>query len=93
MADREEYYGINRYLCSVLDDMRKCCETLNFAPMKSLIEEAQILGNRMEAGLGDKRDLIKMNVEHSELRKKIKALRKEVKDLEKKLPKKEEKKK
>ena len=89
----ERYYSINRYLCSVLEDMRKCCETLNFAPMKSLVEEAQILGNRMEAGLGDKKDLIEMNIEKSELKEKIKKLRQEVKELEKKLPKKEEKKK
>lgn len=40
-----------RYLCAVLDEMRKCNETRNFAPMLSLIEEAQVLGNRMESAL------------------------------------------
>ena len=92
MSDQDEYYGINRYLCSVLEDMRRCCETLNFSPMKGLVEEAQIFGNRMESALADRKDLRKMNEQHSALRKKIMTLRKEVKDLEKKLPKKPEKK-
>lgn len=85
------YYGINRYLCSVLDDMRKCCETSNFAPMRGLIEEAQILGNRMESGLGDKKDLLKMAEEKSELKREIKKLREEAKQLKIKTGKKVEK--
>jgi len=43
----------NRTLCSVLDEMRKCYETRNFAPLHGLIEEAQTYGNRMEAKLSD----------------------------------------
>lgn len=93
MASDRPYYGINRYLCSVLEDMRKCDETRNFAPLKGLIEEAQILGNRMEAGLGDKNDLLKMNEEKSKLKAEIKKLRSEVDALKSKLPKKDEKKK
>jgi hypothetical protein len=55
-----EFYGDNRHLCSVLDNMRKCCDTLNFAPMRGLIEEAQIMGERMEEALDDKRDYKKI---------------------------------
>lgn len=80
MSDR--YFGINRYLCSVLDDMRKCCETLNFSPMKGLVEEAQILGNRMESGLSDKKNLMEVNEEYRKARKKYKTLQKEIKALE-----------
>lgn len=46
----------NRYLCDVLDEMRKCYKTRNFSHLLGLIEEAQTLANRMEAGLGEKRD-------------------------------------
>ena len=89
---RTRYYGINRYLCSVLDDMRKCDETKNYAPLKSLIEEAQILGNRMEAGLADVKDIKNLLEERSELKKEVKELREEAGKLKKKLGKKDDKK-
>jgi hypothetical protein len=44
-----------RYLCDVLEEMRKCYKTRNFASLLGLIEEAQTLGNRMEAGLGERK--------------------------------------
>ena len=34
----------NRTLCSVLEEMRKCYETRNFAVLPGLIEEAQTYG-------------------------------------------------
>lgn len=46
----------NRTLCEVFDEMRKCIETLNFGNLKGLVEEGQMMGNRMEAALDDKRD-------------------------------------
>ena len=46
----------NRYLCDVLDEMRTCFKTRNFSFLLGLIEEAQTLGERMEAALGDKKD-------------------------------------
>mgnify|MGYP003112280205 CR=1 FL=1 len=52
-----EHLGLNRYICTVLEEMRKCIETLNFSILPSLIEEAQILANRMEAKLMDVKDL------------------------------------
>ena len=47
----------NRYICDVLEAMRKCYETRNFSYLPGLIEEAQLLADRMEAGLGDKADV------------------------------------
>lgn len=86
------YYGINRYLCSVLDDMRKCDEVKNFAPLRSLIEEAQILGNRMESALADVKDIKSLMEERSKLKKEVKALEAEAAKLKTKLGKKPEKK-
>jgi hypothetical protein len=71
-------YYLNRTLCDVLEEMRRCVQTLNFAPLMSLIEEAQIMGNRMEAGLEDKEDLVRMNEEWHDLSEKVMELRKEV---------------
>ena len=65
----------NRYLCSVLDEMRECTKTLNFSYLLGLIEEAQTLGNRMEAKLYEIRD-------YESLLDDIKELKKEKKKLE-----------
>ena len=40
-----------RTLCDVLDEMRSTYKTRNFASLLGLIEEAQMMGNRMEAKL------------------------------------------
>ena len=64
----------NRVLCDVLEEMRKSLETLNLGYMAGLIEEAQSMANRMEAGLGDKRD-------HKRLLQDIKRLKKKRKEL------------
>ena len=45
------YVSRPRTLCAVLDEMREAVKTLNFAYISGLIEEAQSLGNRMEASL------------------------------------------
>ena len=44
----QEIIMANRYLCTVLDEMRECVKTLNFSYLLGLIEEVQTLGNRME---------------------------------------------
>ena len=77
----EDSYYIHRTLCDVLKDMRTCSKTKNYAPLDSLIEEAQMMGNRMEAGLDEQKDLVTMNKEWSELRKKIKIARVELKEV------------
>lgn len=72
----------NRYLCDVLEEMRKAHETTNFSYLPGLIEEAQHMGNRMEAALEDKDDLKRYERKVSELKKEKKKLKAEVKDLE-----------
>lgn len=71
----------NRYMCTVLSEMRTCFETRNFAYLPGLIEEAQTLANRMEASLGDKRDVEEWRDERSDLRQEIGELRKEARKL------------
>ena len=78
---------LNRTLCDVLEDMRKCDLTKNYSPMLGLIEEAQIMGNKMEAGLNDKRDvkhykdkLKKLQKEYKKLYAKKEALKEELKN-------------
>jgi len=66
---------LNRTLCDVLEEMRTCFKTYNFAPMLALIEEAQMMGNKMEAGLNDKHDVEKMENRKKELVKEIRELR------------------
>jgi hypothetical protein len=75
----------NRYICSVLEEMRTCIETLNFSILLSLIEEVQVMANRMEAKLYDMRD-------HEDLLNDIKDKKKELKILVKELKEKKEEK-
>ena len=70
---------INRSLCDVLEEMRNCCTTLNFSYLSGLIEEAQSMGNRMEAKLADIRDYKQLVEDKQKLYKEIKELKKEKK--------------
>ncbi len=74
-------YYPNRVICSVLDEMRKLNETRNYSALLSLIEEAQMLANRMEAKLSDIKDRESLNEDITKLKKELKALRKEKKEL------------
>lgn len=69
-------YGLNRYVCDVLEEMRVQLKLriLNKDVMLSLIEEAQVMVNRMEAALGDQKDL-------EGLHKDIKERKQELRDL------------
>lgn len=80
-----EYYGNNRHLCDVLEDLRKCYETRNFAPVLGLIEEAQIMGNRMESGLRDVKDLKALNGDVASARRAYKELKREYLKLQKEI--------
>lgn len=64
----------NRTLCEVLEEMRKCFKTRNFSPMAGLIEEVQSMGNRMEAGLSDKKDVESWTERRSKLKGEINDL-------------------
>lgn len=74
--------GPNRYLCTVLDEMRAHLSKISVfnlfkykRSMAMLIEEAQTLANRMESGLADWTDIRRARDE-------IKKLKKEIKELE-----------
>lgn len=71
----------NRYVCDVLDEMRKLYETRNFSGLLGLIEEVQTLVNRMEAGLRDYKDAGYNEDRIAEIKKELKELRKEKKEL------------
>ena len=74
MDDYELYTYPNRTLCAVLSDMRKAYEVRNFSGLLAMIEEIQYLGNRMEAALGDIRDLREFSRKRAELKEEIKKL-------------------
>jgi len=73
---------LNRTLCDVLEEMRMSVKTLNFCCLSGLIEEAQSMGNRMEAKLEDIRDVERMLKERSELNKEIKKLEAKKEEME-----------
>jgi len=74
--------SVNRYLCSVLDEMRECTKTLNFSYLLGLIEEAQTLASRMESKLFDLKDFEHLHEEIKVLKKKKKKLEDKVEKLE-----------
>ena len=80
-----KHYGRNRYICDVLEEMRKLVNANNIKPLMGLIEEAQSLANRMEAGLGDKKDLLSLSNETAKARQAYKKLQEEYKALEAKV--------
>jgi hypothetical protein len=68
-----------RTICGCLDDMRNCYKTYNFQAIASLIEEVQMLANRMEAHLDTtqsyeaaRNELRKINEELKKAKKKRK---------------------
>ena len=69
------YFGVNRYICTVLDEMRTCTKTQNYSYLPALIEEAQYLATAMEDALHEIKDI-------KHIKKEIKKLKKELKELE-----------
>lgn len=67
----------NRSLCGVLEEMRECYKTRNFAALPGLIEEAQSYGNRMEAKLTDVKDYTSIKERYNELKQKVEELEKQ----------------
>ena len=72
----------NRYLCSILDEMRTTVKTLNFGMLLGLIEEVQTTGNRMEAALEDKQDAGFLRDEIHNLKRERTKLKREIEKLE-----------
>ena len=73
----------NRYLCDVLDEMRTCFKTRNFSYLMGLVEEAQTLGERMEAALGERKDYNHWHKKKKEEQAEFNKLRKETDKLRK----------
>ena len=78
----DEEVMVNRYICSVLEEMRAADKVKNYSYMAGMIEEAQVLANRMEAALYDKDDLNRAHDEAKKVRDEVKKLREEKKKLE-----------
>ncbi len=75
-----KFYGLQypaRTACDVIEEMRVCFKTLNFAAILGLIEEIQVIASRMEAGLERKNEI-------NDAEDYVRDLRNEIKQLEKK---------
>ncbi len=77
-------YGLNRYICDVLEEMRTSVKTLNFAMIPSLIEEVQTMANRMEMALEDMKDLKGLKDEIVDKKEELETLKDEIRKIEKK---------
>lgn len=67
----------NRTLCSTLEDMRQIVLNLsNKDTLLSLINEAQVYANRMEAKLNDVREYKYMKKQYKEMQKEVKKNKK-----------------
>ena len=71
-------YGLNRYICDVLEEMRTSTKTLNFAMIPSLIEEVQTMANRMEMALSDMKDLERLKMSIVEKKEELEKLEKKI---------------
>ena len=72
---------LNRSMCDVLEEIRTCYKTRNFSYLLSLVEEAQTMANRMEAGLWDQKDFARLMEEKRSLKLEIKKLKSDKKEL------------
>lgn len=71
----------NRTVCDVLGEMRKLYETRNFSGLLGLIEEVQVMANRMEAKLYTMKDIERGEEVKSNLKKEIDILKAKKKEL------------
>lgn len=85
-------YGPTRYICDVIEEMRKCYETRNFGYIIGLIEECQMLANRMESKLTEnngvetlhdqiktlKKESAKLETEKENISSEIESLKEEI---------------
>lgn len=78
MAEEPRIYYVNRTVCDILADLRKCYDTRNFAYMLGILEELQWAANRMEANLQDVKDVRELLQERSDLKGQVFALREEI---------------
>lgn len=78
------YPYVNRTLCNVLEAMRSMDKTKNYSMLLSLVEEGQLLANRMESKLDDRKEVEDWTEVREEMKRDMKQLQKEIKALEKK---------
>lgn len=71
---------INRTLCDIVEEMRKCHKTRNYSYLPGLIEEMQSAGNRMEAALSDMSDFEEALDKKKEAEKELKKVKKQLKE-------------
>ena len=74
MPNIMDYNYPNRYLCNILEDLRSAHKARNYSYLEGLIEELQWAGNRMEAAIGDMKDIDKWREERSKLKEEINKL-------------------
>jgi hypothetical protein len=70
----------SRYICSVIEEARTCIKTLNFSYLSSLLEEIQILANRMEAALWDQKSHKVIHQELKEAKAELKKIQEKIKE-------------
>ena len=75
----------NRLVCNVLDEMRECSKTRIFSYLDGLIEEVQVLVNRMESKLMDQKELDELNERIRESKNDLARLKQSVKLVEEEL--------
>jgi len=67
-----------RYLCDIIEDLRKTYETRNFSYLPGIIEELQYRANRMENYIEIGRELTRMEDRRRTLKEEVKKLEKEL---------------
>jgi len=84
---RHLYLGPNRTACEVLEELRKCNEVRNYSCLLGLVEELQIMFNKMEAVLQDVKDINAISKKRSEYKKEIRKLEERLEKLKEKVEK------
>jgi len=81
------YDYINRYLCDVIDEMRTANKSRNYSYLEGLIEEVQVMGNRMESALEENRSVRQAHERLEDLKKEYNELIVQYNNLVDKFPK------
>jgi hypothetical protein len=81
LLNEEDFIVPNRYVCDVLGEMRKSIKVLRIDLLPGLIEEVQILVNRMEAKLADYSNIGYDLDRARDFRNELKGLRKKAEEL------------
>lgn len=68
---------VNRTICDMLAEIRKCHETHNYSYLLGLVEEIQTAANKMEAALWDQKEFTYMQERYRKLKKEVRKMEKE----------------